>query len=191
MATIFRCRISGKLIFAPLLIFSSIAYSEYSPEPDNTNQFYMVIGSIKDVKMVSGIMQPHSSPPELIEDKRDGHGGGTRTIKTSPYLCYRMIGFGECKLFSVFNNVATNINTDKQIVIMANFGFDIKPDTKIHLIFTEKYDPPEEFVKTNNLQHCFILKFREGKLDWLDEGTRAFNYELKKYGIMLSKDKKK
>ena len=164
------------IVFLTFLIIPYKSHSENSSETNLLNQYYLIIGGVEEVKLVSG-------SSALSKEVNRGTNGVLRMSVPAP-LCYKMLSFKEYNLFVVSGGITTNINPGKKVVLMFSGGYPIKINGK-YLFYAERYYPPEEFVKKNNLQDHFILKIMENKWAPLQEGAIDFNQELKKHGVTI------
>jgi len=164
------------IVFLTLLIIPYKSFSENSSETNFSYQYYLVIGSIEEMKQVSG-------SAVLSKEVQRGTNGLLRMSVPAP-LSYKMLNFKNYNLFMVSGGMTTNINVGKKVVLMFSGGYPVKPDGK-YLFYAEKYSPPEEFIIKNNLQDYFILKIMENKCVPLQEGTINFSRELKKHGMTI------
>ena len=145
----------------------------------NKKELYLVIGNIKEAQPMSG----SSSPPGPAEVYRD-----EQVIRMTVYppLFFKNLIFKQYKTYLIVDGMATNVQKEAKTVLLADRFFKVSPSDKRLLFFGEKYDPPKEFIRENNLKDCLILKLMKEKQYVLEEGTRQFDLELKKYGLTLS-----
>lgn len=150
-------------------------WSQDIPKSHITDTFYLVIGNIKDITLVKF---PVTS--EMVSDNEQ-----QREIRVYAPPSLNKFRFSQSEIYIITDGIATKASPEKNIVLLADRFFKVKSDDKRHLFFAQKYVPEGEFPENNDLKDCLVLKLMKDKRYALEEGTRAFDLELKKHGITL------
>lgn len=183
-----------RAIVTSALLMAFWVFSVANNNSDTTNQCYVVIGTLEECKDIEWLDK--TAPKYTSVSLSDG----TKTLSIEHHMPVLYYGFilNECDIFMVSNGLATNVYTNKKVLLMNNKLVlrdwekicESRVKTKdIKVYYGIPHQFPERLIKDHNLEEFFIIKATTANPDDLKIPKELLytikQIEMKEHGIIL------